>query len=179
MPENGKTDGRAKAPIKLRELKSPRQLLAVKKITEIIRNSKGLKRITLGRILRESGFSDSMSEQPSRIIQSKSFQKLLDRYLPDDVIAEVHGDALEASELNHYIFPASEDDEMIKKTVESIKGCKLIKIRKQHTWKRAYFWSPDTRSRLTAIAEAYRVKGKYPAEKHEHLVAKVEIVEYR
>src|SRR3990167_5190031 len=141
MPENGKTGGKAKTPIKLRELKSPKQLLAVKKITEIVRNSKGQKRISLGRILRESGYSDSMSTQPARVIQSKSFQALLDRYLPDNTIAEVHGDALEASELNHYIFPVSEDDEVIKDTVESIKGCKLIRIRKQHTWKRAYFWS--------------------------------------
>jgi hypothetical protein len=178
MPRTEKPKGKAKELKKLRELKSTRQLIAVKKITEIVRNSKGQKKVTLGRILRESGYSDSMATQPARVIQSKSFQALLNQYLPDDTIAEVHGDLLKASVLSHYIFPASEDDEVIKNTVESVAGVKLVKIRKQHNWKRAYFWTPDNRSRLQAIAEAYKVKGRYPAEKHEHFVAKVEVTQF-
>ena len=178
MPRSEKRKGKAKASKELKKVKSARQLIAVKKITEIVRKSKGQKSITLGKILRESGYSDSMSLQPSRIVQSKSFQELLNEYLPDDLITEVHGDALQAAKLDHYVFPAKEDDEVIKETVESVKGAKLVKIRKNLQWKRAYFWIPDNQSRMKAIAEAYKVKGSYPAEKHEHAVAIVKVIDH-
>jgi hypothetical protein len=180
MPKKEKPRGKAKSnDKKLRQIKSPHQLALVKKLSAVVRNTKGKqKRITLGKLMREVGYSIETSKKPYRVLKSKNFQALLDDYLPDDTIAEVHGEALRASKLDHYVFPAKEDDEVIKDTVESVEGCKLIKIRKQLNWKRAYFYSPDTQNRLKAIAEAYKVKGKYPAEKHEVFVAKVEVTQF-
>ena len=163
-----------------RAIKSPRQLIAVRRLTEIVRNSKKQKGITLGKILRGAGYSESFSEQPKRAIQAKSFQELLDQYLPDDLITETHQQILKASTMDHYVFPKTEDDEEIKQVVESVSGCKLIKIRQVGEWKRAYFWTPDNQSRVRAIAEAYKVKNTYPAEKHqvEGRIEKVEVVKY-
>ena len=149
---------------------SPRRLIAVKKISEIIGKTKKQKNVTVGRILRESGYSVSTSKTPSRIIKGKKFQELLKDHLPDDLIAKTHEGLLRASRLDHYVFPSGEDDRVIKKTIESVAGCKLIRIRKHLNWKRAYFWTPDNQSRMKAIAEAYKLKGKYPAERHKHEV---------
>lgn len=151
-------------PAKLREIKSPRQLIAVKKLSEIVRNSKG-KKITLGKVLRESGYSESFSEHPGRAIKSKSFQELLEEHLPDNLITEAHEGALRASKLDHYVFPRSEKDQEIKEVIESVAGCKLVKIRKALQWKRAYYLIQDNQSRLKAIAEAYKIKNKYPPQK--------------
>lgn len=180
MPKKEKPNGEGKTSInKLIKIKSPRQLALVKKLSELVRKTHGKqKHITLGKLMREVGYSDKFSLQPSRVTKSKTFQELLNKYLPDDTIAEVHGDALKASQLSHYIFPKSEDDETIRQTIESVEGCKLIKIRQKLNWKRAYFQAPDTNNRLKAIAEAYKVKGLYPAEKHEHMVAVVKVMKY-
>ena len=180
MPRSEKRKGKPKTSTKTKELKSPNQLLAVKAVARSVRNAdkKGQKKISLGKILRDAGYSHSKSLSPSRVIGTLSFQTLLDKYLPDETLAEVHGDLLKASVLSHYVFPASESDEEIKEIIESVQGCKVMKIRKQHSWKRAYFWTPDNNSRLKAISEAYKVKNKYPAERLEVMVAKVEITQY-
>jgi len=180
MPKTEKPKGKAKpSNEKLKEIRSPRQLALVTRLSDIVRKTKGKqKSITLGKLMKEVGYSDEFSKQPSRVTKSKGFQALLDKYLPDDTIAEVHGDALRASKLDHYVFPQSEDDEVIKDTIESVNGCKLIKIRKKLNWKRAYFHSPDTGNRIKAIQEAYKVKGKYPAEEHKVFVAKVEVTQF-
>lgn len=157
---------------------TPRQLVAVKKLSDIVRSSKGQKNITLGKLLREAGYSEETSKKPGRVVKAKSFQELLDHYLPDDAIAEVHGDLMKASKLDHYIFPLGAEDDDIREIIESVSGCRLVKIKIDTNWKRAYFWTPDNMSRMKAIAEAYKIKNKYPAEKHEHTVAIVETVNY-
>jgi len=164
----------------VREIRSPRQLLAVKKLCDIVRTARKQKGITLGKILRESGYSDSFSRHPGTAIKAKSFQQLLDKHLPDDLITEVHEGILTASALDHYVFPKTEDNKEIKKVIESVSGCKLVKIRRVGPWKRAYYWVPDNQSRMKAIAEAYKVKNKYPAEKHEieGRIETVEVIKY-
>lgn len=178
MPKRKNRKAKARTPAKLKKIESPRQLLAVKNLVEAVRKAKGKKSITLGKILQESGYSIAVSKHPSTIIEGKNFQRLLSKYLPDDKIASIHGDLLQASVLSHYVFPKGEDNKTIRETVESVPGCKVMKIRVQGNWKRAYFWTPDNMSRLGAIKEAYKIKNRYPAERHEHLVAKVEVVKF-
>lgn len=40
-----------------------------------------------------------------------------------------------------------------------------MRIRKQNQWKRAYYWTPDHKSRKYAIEMAYKLRGRYEAEK--------------
>lgn len=55
-----------------------RQKLAVQKISDFIRNPNGLS-INYGQILRESGYSQSTSEKPHLVLQSKTFQIMLNK----------------------------------------------------------------------------------------------------
>jgi len=157
----------------------PRQLIAVKKLSEIVRKSKG-KKVTIERVLKEAGYSSYYSKQGQRALKGIRFQKLLEKHLPDALIAETHEGVLKASKLDHYVFPARENNGEIKKVIESVAGCKLVKIRRQKNWKRAYFLTPENPSRIRAIAEAYKLKDKYPAEKHkvEGEIKTVKVVNY-
>ena len=40
--------------------------------------------------MREVGYSDAYAKNPNKIIQSRTWQELMDEYLPDDLIAEKH-----------------------------------------------------------------------------------------
>ena len=52
-----------------------RQKLAVQKISEFIRNPTN-KSINLGRVLRESGYSETVCKKPALVTESKSFKRL-------------------------------------------------------------------------------------------------------
>jgi len=182
MPRKRKNrKGKTNKPVlKPRKFYSTRQQIAVKRLSEIIRSGKKNKSITIGKILRDAGYSDSYSEAPNRIIKRKSFQEALDRYLPDEVITKIHGSILQASVIDHMTFPKAMSDKEIKEVIESIDGCKVRKIKHGELANHAYFWSPDNTSRLRAVAEAYKIKNKYPAEKHkiEGEIKTIKIINY-
>ena len=163
-PKNGK----GKPTAKLKKFYSIKQKIAVEKITEIIRAEGKLKPISFGEILRDAGYSDNYSKQPNTLMKSKSFQELLNHYLPDNDILEAHKGILSASKLEHYVFPAKESNKEIKETVESVANCKLQRISKIGDYKHAYYWIPDSQSQMKAISEAYKIKNKYSPEEHLH-----------
>ena len=144
-----------------------KQRLAVKRLVEISRNAKGQKHITIGRVLREAGYSSATASHPKQITEGKGWKQLMEKYYPDDKLAIVEGGQLNASRVGHYIFPSRESDKEIREIIESFPNCKLIKIRKQLNWKRAYFSSPDNQAIGKSLDRIYKLKSKYPAEKHE------------
>ena len=161
-PKNGKK----KAALKSKKIYSPRQKMAMEKISEIISSKGKLEQVTFGKILRDSGYSDSYAETPVALMKGKSFQELLNYYLPDDNILEAHKGILSASKLEHYVFPAKESNKEIKETVESVANCRLQRISKIGDYKHAYYWIPDSQSQMKAISEAYKIKNKYAPEEH-------------
>lgn len=175
MPKTEKPKGKD-----LTEIKSSRQLLAVKKISEVIGKSKGKKHITIGKILRESGYSLSTSLTPDRIVQGDKFQELLEQHLPDNKLAEVHELLVGAEFRGKAYFNNRLSNDSIKEIVEGVSGCRLIRIvsNKAKDGKIAYYASPDSNSRLRAITEAYKLKNKYPAEQHEHTITSVRVTNY-
>jgi len=161
MP-NGKTE---RKPKELKEIVNPnRQLIAVKKISEIVRGASG-KSLTIGKILRESGYSLQTSLHPSSIVQGDKFQALLEKHLPDDKLAETHELLTKAEFRGKAYFNKKISKETIKDIIESVSGCRLVRIlsnKKGDGWV-AYYTQPDSNSRLRAITEAYKLKNKYPA----------------
>lgn len=59
-----------------------RQKKAVQKISDFIRNSNG-NGPNLGQMLKDSGYSDSVSKKPHLILNSPTFQKALNKALSD------------------------------------------------------------------------------------------------
>jgi hypothetical protein len=68
-------------------IKFKRKLLASK-----ILENKG----KVGKSMRKLGYSKSYSKNPQLVTRSKSWQSLMDKYLPEDKIAKTHGELLEA-----------------------------------------------------------------------------------
>lgn len=165
-------------PLKTKQ-KEPtkKQELAFKALQEMLRNPKGRKGITMGKILKEAGYSKSMQESPNKITNSQGWQQLMEEHFPDGLLTEKMGEQLNAQEIDHYVFSSKTPDEEIKDLIEKDFGFKVMRISKADTWKRAYFSVPDHNSRDKMIEKVLKLKNKYPAEKHEHFVAKVEIVD--
>lgn len=78
-----------------------KQKIAVKKLSENIRNTKS-KSTSLGKILRESGYSESVSKSPQRVTESKGWKELMEECFPTEKIYKIHKKILDKKEIIAY-----------------------------------------------------------------------------
>lgn len=140
-----------------------RQQIAVKKLSEIIGNSKGQKNISIGRILKEAGYSDETAKTPQLVTESKGFREEMDNAMPDKKLVDTHEKLFRAVNINKIEFDQSISDIQIKKIIEGdsdnkIKGVIRTKNRNKIV---CYYWSPDRLTRIKAIDMGYKIKNLY------------------
>jgi len=87
---------------------TPKQIKAAKLLSENIGKEKPA---PVGEILREAGYSESVSESPTLVTDSPTFQELLETYLPNKDLAETHRKLLTSRKLDHMVFPVYNDPE--------------------------------------------------------------------
>lgn len=156
-----KVVSKPKKPVKLR------QILLAKKLSASVRKAKG-KKISVSKVMKEVGYSPTYAEKAGRVLANDPFQALLDKYLPDDFLAEAHAGVMKANALAHDVFPLKLTDDEIKEIVENVWGGHLKKLMHGETATHAWYIVPDHKTIIKGISEAYKVKAKYPAEKQEH-----------
>lgn len=149
---------------------------------------------TMGTILKESGYADTIAENPQIITTSKGFKELLEEALPDSLLTERHKELLNSTHLDHMVFPlgpkTNDDKEayIILRTAEAkankkeynerdvlsdeeitilLKGVNCITRRFVHgeTARHVYFWAKDNKAVKDALDMAFKLKGSYAAEK--------------
>lgn len=134
-------------------------------------------RKSMYKILKENGYSDSMASKPRQVLGSKTAIDFMKKYIPDEKIYRTHGELMEASQIQHYVFPKVRrgknnvkdmTDKEIEKLINAMPGCKLIYIKRDpYVGAVAYFTSPENRSRKDAVDMAYKLKGRYAPDKVE------------
>lgn len=67
--------------------------LAAEKTVENIRSGGLVK--PMGQILKEAGYSDSVSKHPDRVTKTNGWQQLMEKFLPDQRLLQVHSELLE------------------------------------------------------------------------------------
>jgi len=146
-----------------------RQRIAVKKLSEIIGNSKGKKNISIGRILKEAGYSNETAKTPQLVTESKGFREELNSLMSDKTIIKTHGELFGAVKLNKMTFDNNLSDLEIKKIIEGAVGYKVRDIAriKGNNQVVCYYWSPDGITRLKALDMGYKIKNLYPNNKTE------------
>lgn len=137
-----------------------RQERAALQIVDLVRTKKNISGVTMGKILKNAGYSDSIQTTPSKVTKSPSFQRLMDKYLPERSLLKKHKQLSNASHLDKFIFPNSVTDEEIRQTIEEIPGAKLIKVQRNAQWARAYYMIADNRTQMDALELAYKVRKK-------------------
>ena len=53
----------------------------------------------IGQAMREAGYSESTSKTPERLTESKGWAELMEKYLPDPDVLEVHKQGLKANKI--------------------------------------------------------------------------------
>lgn len=139
--------------------------------------------------LRGAGYSNAVVNTPQKVTKSKGWQELLEKNLPDKLLASKHKALLKSTRVEHMVFPLGpkgEDDlnlsgakpdkdkgkdeqivaERITLTDEEIikmlrqVNCKVKRIVHGETARHVYFWSTDNMALKNALELAYKIKGR-------------------
>jgi len=164
---------------------TPRQEKAAKLMAENIRSDKPKSK---GDILREAGYSEDMAVAPNKVIDSPTFQELLNSYLPDEKLTQTHKRLLETRKIEHMVFPLEHQNpdqlyepmpivpELIKKEIAEHQvsdnltdqdiidmlaeiNCKVKRIMHGETARHVWYWSHDANAQSKALEMAYKMKG--------------------
>lgn len=128
--------------------------------------------------MKEAGYSDASAKNSHRIKKTQSWEELLEKYLPDKLITRVHSELLEASDVKTKEYSIDTDDAEIKRDIKGIKGTKIIRIKvktrtikgESEEYKLVTYIVPLHEQRRLSADMAYKLKGRFAPEKHEHTI---------
>ncbi len=115
----------------------------------------------------EAGYSESTARRSTQVKDSKGWDKLMEKYLPDKLIAKTEREQLRSTTLQRFIFPPGMDDAAVRDVVKNTPGAKLLKISRGEKATHVSFLFPDNTARGKSLDRAYKLKLKYPKEKSE------------
>ena len=107
---------------------------------------------TFTQAMIDAGYSKTYAES-GEIKKKKTWQQLMEIYLPDDLLAEKHYQLLHAKELDYFVFPKSMKDEEIEERMAEA-GTKLIVVRNSDKGKMAFYAKPNSRHKPSIGAES-------------------------
>lgn len=169
------------------------------KPTVAIKHKKVLDKLTenggnMAMAIRDTGlYSEEVANNPSKITNSKTWNELMEFHISDSELASKHKELLNATRLDHMVFPTGAKTEADKERIyaerlakaekegkdyveveimtdDDIKGllasvnCTVRRIVHGDTARHVYFWSSDNKSRKDAIEMGYKLKGRFAPE---------------
>ncbi len=160
-----------------------------KNLVKIMSNNIGAKK-TMWEMMREAGYSESMSENPRKILVSSNIQQaLVEMWIDDKKLAKKQKEHLEARKIEFRNFWEYEEipenkkkckelEEEIQFKLEShIAGAKLLSIKKRTEFRKngddidyieARYSIPDYTTQRDVVKDLNKIFGNYAPEKHEH-----------
>lgn len=120
----------------------------------------------VSKAMREAGYSKAMAKNPQKIKKSKTWQQLMDKFLPEQTVAEVHAQLLRSTRIEHAVFPVSMKDEEIIDLLATV-NCTAKKFMHSEMQTHCWFWAPDNLARKAGVEMAHKLRGNFAPEKHE------------
>lgn len=164
-------------------MSSLRQKLVVQKLSDAIRYSKDRKSVSMGKILREAGYSRQTSLKPKLVTETKGYKEELARLIPDLTLVRKHLELLDAYKLKTCSFDKRLSDKEIRKIIEGRTYHKVRDIVRNKNNGNAVcrYWAPDYMARLRALDMSFKIKGYYHLDKQpaSNTPVVVKIVNYR
>lgn len=162
-------------------------------VAKILAENHGM---AMGEAMIRAGYSPITALKPSNLTNSKGWQELMDEYLPEENVAQVHRALLNSHNIDHMVFPLGPKDETeieqfiarekektekagkvyvevdylsdehIREMLKDV-NCTVRRIVHGEQARHVYFFAPDNRARKDALDMVYKLRGSYAAEKHD------------
>jgi len=132
---------------------------------------KALKGTPISKAMVEVGYSEKSNV--ATLTRTQGWQDLVNRHISDEKLAKAHGELLDQTEVNYFVFPSKmEDDEIIEHVRQA--GFETIVVRKSMQGKLAFYSIINVQARKSALDMGYKLKDRYAAEKHMNMNVEVE-----
>lgn len=167
MQQKKKTKAKILREPKARE----KHKLLFKQISDNIRKGQSMEEAMLA-----IGYSPSYAKSSTHLKETDSWRIVTNTVLSDERLGRVHNDLLNATRLDHSVFPPHNEsgkkkkklhdeltDELIIELLASV-NCVVKKIVHGEQARHVYFWSADNRARKEGLDMAYKIKNKYAPE---------------
>ena len=155
----------------------------VKKTKRNIRQEKTVENVgkgmSMAKAMREAGYSPNYADHPAELKEKKSWQELMDKYIPRDLVASKHNELMKSVTVKEFNFPDTVSEKDIKafakgvsetttyvKEVVSKVNSKGIPTSSSHRWV-VFAVVPNGMDVKAAIDMAIKLRGDYSAEKIE------------
>lgn len=109
--------------------------------------------------MRETGFAPHYVNNPQKLTNTKSFKKLLDEFLPEDMLLRVHAEQIGSWRVNQMTFAKQVSEEQIYDFFESINRS-IKKIVEIPTGILVLYYDVDNNSRNKALELGFRLRKK-------------------
>ena len=114
----------------------------------------------VSKAMLDAGYAPTSAKNPQQLTKSKSWQKLMQEYLPDEKLIEKHKKLLEVRVFDRFVFPGYLEAENASESFSRIPNCDVIRVGWSGETTIVYFSVPDYRTQLEALKLAYKLKGK-------------------
>ena len=98
--------------------------------------------------LKAAGYGETIVKNPQKVTQSKGWQFLVDKYLPEEKLAKVHSEGLEAKKTEHKVVGKDENGQPVYDFVEV----------------------PDYATRHKYLDTAYKITRKYDEDANKNVL---------
>ena len=109
--------------------------------------------------MKEMGYSESYANS-GHIKSTKSWKGLMEEFLPQDLLAKKHNELLNASSVDHMVFPVNVEDKDIIELLYEV-GCIVKRLMHSETQTHVWFFAPDNNARKSALDMAYKLNKSY------------------
>lgn len=121
----------------------------------------------VGKAMLEAGYSEAMAKNPQKLTRSKGWQELIDKFISEDRLLNVHKRMLDCVKLMSLPFELSTSDEDIRKIISKVCGSKFVSVNQRVKAKVCFYTMPENGTRLSALDMAYKIRGKYQIDNEE------------
>ena len=122
---------------------------------------------SVSKAMRDAGYSPATAQNPKKLTSTKTWQSLMDKYLPEEDLSKHHKELMNAKIIKTMLIPIKATKPDIRKVFKML-GFKVLTISflKTELKHLVYFAMPDNRSRIEALDMAYKLRGKYAKTEH-------------
>lgn len=134
--------------------------------------------MSTGEAMRQAGYAPGMVKNPQDLTRSKSWQDLMNEYLPEESLVQWHKQLGNSHSLEHMVLGLG--PKLTKDLVDgdgkisdeqalamlSDANCVVRKIVHGPQARHVYYFAPDNRARKDALDMAYKLRGSYAPDKH-------------
>lgn len=135
-----------------------RQKRVVKKVVEMVENGGS---VSVSKAMREAGYSEATASNPKKVTSTKTWQDLMNEYLPDEDLQQHHKQLLNLGRIEHMVMSSSLTKDEARALIEDVHGCTVKKMREINGQLHVWFLAPDATAKKSALELAYKIKGKF------------------